>query len=637
MRSRPRTGAAARLAAVALTLLGGPGASAAQHVAAPVEGRGTVLPAAYQRRVSADPRAFTLPNGLFTVGPEGRPQTVVTLGTKRMLVLPALFSDSPAPHVSSADMQRLIFDGPAPRGTLTGAYQEMSRGRFRVTGDVLPWVRTSLPRAVVVGDSAGLGSDARVGAYLLETLAAVDPVVDFGAYDNDGPDGMPNSGDDDGLVDAIAFQFIEVAASCGGPGIWPHLWAISPQNDDQPFSSQDRTPSGGRVRVDGYIVQSAVDCGGVSPMDAGTIAHEFGHVLGLPDYYHPTAVGGAEVRRWVIGCWELMAAGSWGCGPVPASRAPFGPTHLSARSKHVLGWLDYVTVGEVWDQEVVLDPVQVSGKALRIPLDAPGREALLVEYRTRAGFDAELPAEGVLVYHLDESGEFRPAPGSGAPYLLSLLEQDDNRGLQRNALEGGNRGEAGDAWGVGGSVQKLHFGTRPALYLHATGAATSVTFHEITVNGGKAVLRLSTGASPRIMAPAESLSVSLVAPFERRLRIAGGVMPYMASGSVPSGTSVVAEGDELVLSGTLTQTGPFDLVLRVTDARGAAAPEVGATLATTGWVVADERLLQAFLRSRASALTSVEARYLDDVGNRNGRYDVGDLRAWLRGQVPGGG
>ena len=114
-------------------------------------------------------------------------------------------------------------------------------------------------------------------------------------------------------------------------------------------------------------------------------------------------------------------------------------------------------------------------------------------------------------------------------------------------------------------------------------------------------------------------------------------MPYMASGSVPAGTSVVAEGDELVVRGTLTQAGPFQLVLRVTDARGSASPDVGAALATTEWVVAEERLLQAFLRSGASALTSVEVDYLDDGGNQNGRYDVGDLRAWLRRKAPAAG
>ncbi len=117
-----------------------------------------------------------------------------------------------------------------------------------------------------------------------------------------------------------------------------------------------------------------------------------------------TAEGGAAGRRWVLGCWELMAAGSWGCGPVTESRDPFGPTHMSARTKNVLGWVDYVEEGSVREHEIFLDPIQESGQALRIPLDPAGNEALILEYRTKTGFDSQIPAEGVLIYHQDILG-----------------------------------------------------------------------------------------------------------------------------------------------------------------------------------------------------------------------------------------
>jgi hypothetical protein len=41
-------------------------------------------------------------------------------------------------------------------------------------------------------------------------------------------------------------------------------------------------------------------------------------------------------------------------------------------------------------------------------------------------------------------------------------------------------------------------------------------------------------------------------------------------------------------------------------------------------------LVQSFLQSGAEPLTPGELDYLDEVGNANGRYDVGDLRKWLR-------
>ena len=610
------------------TLAGAAGA-AAQHVAPPAA-EGVRVPQVYFQRVAADPTAFTLPNGLFRVTATG-PMAGEQFGKKGMLVLPALFADSPEPHVSPAQMQQLIFDGPAPRGTLSQAYAEMSRGAFAVDGRVLPWVRTTLTRAEVVGTNSGLGSDAQVGPYLVEALQRADADVDFGAYDNDGPDGIPNSGDDDGYVDAMAFEHIEVAGSCGGPGIWPHRWGIAAATGTgQPFYSEDMGANGTPIRVDGYIVQSAVDCGGVNPQDAATIAHEFGHVLGLPDYYHPTADGGAEGRRWVLGCWELMAAGSWGCGAVGSNREPFGPTHMSARSKNNLGWLDYVTVGEVWDEELVLDPVQESGKALRIPLDTSGREFLLVEYRTLQGFDAQLPAGGVLIYHQDFQGAFRPIPGTSTPYFLRLVEQDDNRGLVRNTFEGGNRGEAGDAWGVDGAVQAFHYGTKPSLRLNAGGAATSVTLHRVTTDGTKARIRISTSPTPRIVGAEALLEVQQVVPFEMRYRVAGGVMPFTNSGSAPAGVTVTAEGDQIVVRGSVSGPGPFHLSLRVTDARGTQSAPVVIPLVAGAWQPDEARLVQPFLGSAAEPLTPGERAYLDALGNGNGRYDVGDLRAWLR-------
>lgn len=618
-------------AAVVLALPGPTGGLAAQDVEAVARLRGIPLPRGYYERIAADPKAFTLPDGLFRTSAEGVVMPAAgTSGTRRLAVVPALFSDSPEPHVSAQDIQRAIFDGPAPRGTLTEAYLEMSRGALTVTGETSPWVRTSLTLAEVVGESSGLGADSRVGEYLLEALAFVDPGIDFGLYDNDGPDGVPNSPDDNGVVDAIAFEFIEIAASCGGPGVWPHLWGIMPQNDGQPFFTDDLRPDGTPVTINAYIIQSAVDCGGVEIQDASTIAHEFGHVLGLPDYYHPTDGVGAEGRRWVLGCWELMAAGSWGCGPVGSSREPYGPAHMSARSKHSLDWLSYVTIPpDARDLELEMDPVQVSGEALRIALDDVGREFLLVEYRSRTGFDAQLPAEGLMVYHQDFEGQFRPDPASTTPYFLTVVEQDANGGLLRTSYEGGNRGEGGDAWGVGGVVQKLHAQTVPGTLRH-DGTASSVTFHEMVVDGGKARIRISTARTPAIVAPADPLRVSLGPAFERRLRIAGGFMPYEVTGTLPDGVSASTEGDELILAGTLEAPGPFELALRVLDDRGQASADLFVPMAADEWLPGEATLVQPFLGSDAAPLTPAERAYLDYLGNGNGRYDVGDLRTWLR-------
>lgn len=605
----------------------------AQDIQAAAARSGVEVPRGYFARIAQDSTAFTLPNGLFRTTADGRRVASVATGTHRLLVIPALFADSPEPHITTAEISQSLFDGPAPYGTVTEAYYEMSRGALTLEGTVMPWVRTSIAMGPAVGTENGLGSDADLGTYFQDALRLADPNVDYGEYDNDGPDGVPNSGDDDGYVDAMTFEFLEIAGSCGGPSIWPHRWGIGGWTGGVPWTSNDASAIGGNIRVDGYIVQSVADCTGQNVQTANTIAHEYGHVLGLPDYYHPTAEGGALGRRWVLGCWALMAAGSWGCGPVEPRDEPFGPTHLGARSKYVLGWAEYITVGSVRNHEVFLDPIQESGQALMIPLDGPGTESLIVEYRTQTGFDAVIPAGGILIYHQDRDGLLRPEPGSDIPYFLSLLEQDASDGLVRNSYEGGDRGVPGDAWGVDGQVRALHYRTTPSLHLNdgcCGGRPSAVVIHEIGVENGRARLRLSTAPDPMVLPPEGGFHVTKDTPFEIRLQIAGGRLPYTAAGTVPEGVTMVAEDDILVVSGTVTGDGPFAFALGVQDWLRQYSPKLLYQLDAQDWTVSLDRYLQAFIGGSAEPLSTAERTYLDALGNANGQFDVGDLRKWLR-------
>ena len=391
--------------------------------------------------------------------------------------------------------------------------------------------------------------------------------------------------------------------------------------------------------VNGYIIQSAVDCAGQEVQDASTIAHEYGHVLGLPDYYHPTdADAGSFGRRWVLGCWGLMAAGAWGCGRHGEDRGAFGPTHLSARSKSRLSWIEYEVAEPGLDREYVLRPIQASGRALRVPMDGEGREQLVLEYRTREGFDAELPAEGVLVYRQDFLGSLRPEPGTSQRYFLTLLERDDDGGLLRNTLEGGDRGVAGDAWGGGDGPQKLHGLTSPGT-LRWDGSSSGVVIHSIRVEGGVARVRLSRSALPGIALPAEPLTADPVNPFEATLTAGGGAMPYTLQAALPPGFEAEVDEDEIRVTGAVEgDEGVLELRMRLVDAEGAASGEVAIPVLQGPWVAAEASLLEPFIGGPGPALTEAERSYLDFLGNRNGIYDVGDLRAWLRDGTtsPGG-
>ncbi len=528
---------------MALGLSGG--TAAAQDIEALAQARGAKLPAGYYARVRQDPDFFELRRGWRNRAPAARASIqqvpgdagaalLPATGEMRMVVVMTLFADSPEPPFSTGITQQALF-GQNPLGSLTDFYREISGGRATLTGTVLPWVRTGVTRAEAVGTSVGLGVGAQIGEYVTDALARVDATVNFGQYDSDGPDGVPNSGDDDGYVDVAVFQYTDIDASCGGPGPWPHRSAISGWTGAE-FESDDLRPNGEPVLVDDYIMQSAVNCDGTL-QGIPVIAHETGHAFGLPDFYDPAGGILPAQRRWVLGCWTLMAAGSWGCGDGASSGKVQRPSHMGAYEKQRLGWIEEIDAGSAMSQYFTLPAVQASGRSLRVPLRGPD-EYLLLEYRPNTGFDAGLPAGGVLVYHVEPARPMRPCATCPRIYRVGLVEADGNGALVRNVSEGGNRGEAGDIFT---GTRILTDATTPSLRLNS-GEASNLAL-SITVAAGQA----------------------RVGVFRRPLLEAGQLLgPYL-------GTAPPSEAEQ------------------------------GA---------------------------------VDAFGNRNGRYDLGDVRAYLRNAAP---
>ncbi len=449
------------------------------------------LPAPYFARLQAEPSFFELTGGWISRVGAGRADGVPVTGEFPLLVVPAYFADSREPSVTREQLQAVLFDGPNPAGTMTEFYEVSSRGLFTVRGEVAPWVQTSLTVAEVSGTSFGLGDDARTGDFIKEALALADATVDFALFDNDGPDGIPNSGDDDGVVDALAVEHLEALATCqgNGPTIWGHRATISAWGDG-PFVSEDLGIDGEPIRANDYIVQPAERCDG-SIQTTVVIAHEFGHALGLPDLYDQTEGIFASLRNWVVGCWSIMAAGQWGCGPALAQGRWDRPPHFGPWEKEWLGWLpEMVVAGSTLEEEIILQPVESSGEVLRVDLSPT--EYLLVEYRDGTGFDLNLPGTGILVHHVDQTRITGARRCRGCPrtYLASLLEADDNGSLLIPEGEGGNRGEAGDIFSIG-PVHRVTNTTSPSTRLNS-GAPTDVSIRSMQVIDGEARIVLST-------------------------------------------------------------------------------------------------------------------------------------------------
>jgi len=556
------------------------------------------------------------------------PARVERKGTRGMIVIPALFADSPEPFATAGDIQASLFDGPSPRGTVGDFYSDESGGLFTIHGEVAPWVRTSVTLVEAAGTDGTFGD--RLRDYIREAITLADDSVDFGLFDNDGADGIPNSGDDDGTVDGISIQYLEVAGSCGGPGIWPHLSGLFDESG-QPFATNDKRPDGSPIVIQVYIADSAVDCEGTHIQGPEVMAHEIGHLIGLPDYYRQAEGLQPWQRHWAVGCFDTMGAGSWGCGSGPKI-ANFGPTGFSAFSRWAMGWATLDRVGSVTDQEFTLDPLQGSFRALEVPLTEDGAETFIVEYRPQVGYDRDLPAGGVLVYHYDlrASRDRWIPPGLPPAYSYQLVEADGDDALLKVEALGGNRGVATDVFARDGAVDSITDATYPSTRDHL-GRPTRVRFHEIRVDNGVAHIHLSTTEGFAVTQRAAAARVGGGRGFGMTSTVEGGTLPLELSevpgAELPTGLSAGVTGAQVYLTGTLLEPGPFHASIRIRDATGQELLEHWSAIVVDPSI--DELALVGALAGGAGGLTSDESTYLDNAGNRNGRLDVGDVRATL--------
>jgi immune inhibitor A len=261
-------------------------------------------------------------------------------------------------------------------------YKEMSSGRFDLEGDVSDWVK--VPNAASYYQSAdGAGDEDGVSmkAFLQDAADAWDTaqhtagksdddikaylakfdVWDRFDYDNDG-----NYNEPDGYIDHFQAVHAGEDESAGAPSwaIWAHRSATNTNGKVGPSFNKN---GGIQIGNTGYWIRDYT----VEPENGGigVFAHEFGHDLGLPDYYDTQ--GGDNST----GFWTLMSRGSWmGHGQDSIGTTP---NHMGAPDKLFLGWYgadDLATVdGTGGAQTVDLGPAYHStsqGKqavAVRLP------------------------------------------------------------------------------------------------------------------------------------------------------------------------------------------------------------------------------------------------------------------------------
>lgn len=344
-------------------------------------------------------------------------------GTMNMPVLLVDFLGQSG-QITPAQFNTILFTPSAGGNTsVRDYYTEVSRGQLTVTGQIYGWLRMPMAYGSYVGGQGGHGDTFpfNIQGLVRDAVLAADASVDFRQFDNDGPDGVPNSGDDDGFVDCVYVIF----SGYGAESYWPvnsrnRLWSSAGWMDWGWFGPGPVTTNDG-VRVQLYAVSSELrNTSGNTIRDIGVVCHEMGHLLGLPDMYSTIISSMVPMLgQWNgMGEYSVMAMGAWGA----SGTNPDQPTHFTGFEKAMLGWLNpvHVTVDLVGAS---IGDIETSGTIycnfpfwptgppdLNLPQRfwmpswtnwPPPIEGFIVENRQCIGFDSQLSGSGLLIYHMD--------------------------------------------------------------------------------------------------------------------------------------------------------------------------------------------------------------------------------------------
>lgn len=648
----------------------------------------------------------------------------VVTGTVFVPVITLAYSNVPVPY-SVREFETVLFS-PAPGAisrpySLKTYYEELSGGLISMSGRVFEPVRMDSTDAFYQDGCNGIGvtntcpnGGRRFGGMLLAALDSISlrPGGDtvWAAFDNDGPDGRPNSGDDDGIVDFVTFLQPTVDGACTTPGIWAHRWVISGWNSGQPYTT--RTPRrdgsgqpipGQFIRVQDYTIQSqvggATGCSGGEILPIGTVAHETGHAFGLPDLYDTDPAPRTEG----IGEWGLMGSGNYTKALSPAS--------FDAWSLVQLGW---VALRELTASQVATTgPRQVTDTVFLARASQP-RQYFLVENRQAVQSDsaqmapnygAKRKLPGLLIWRVDEdriaTGRSSNKVNTGAVQGVGLMQAD---GLNQLRTPGSrNRGDTGDSYpGSTGNrrfslasnppartndgdfagfaidrIEQLPAGVmrfrfikeQPSVVLSSRVGAqvrvndvTTPRFEDVFAAGdtvhlaadslqvvleGRTAYRFLSWSNGRPLAHAlvtgtkpDTVEARFTARHRVRVTVDGngavlpnppgnvsegvlvdeGVQVTLSAAPVAGSLLVGWQGDTVAAGATLRlpMTRPFDVTAVFVVEQQIPVPDATDELLGT------------------AKLTDAQRSYLDQLGNRNGGYDVGDYLALLKrtGAVP---
>lgn len=472
----------------------------------------------------------------------------------------------------TAQYSAVLFGATPPAGrpyTVRTYYEELSRGLFSMQGRVLGWAALDSNEATYTGPAGScignpFGTTNCNGIFsvnaivsmqngMAQAVAKIDSAsaIDWGQFDNDGPDGIPNSSDDDGYVDMAIFVHPAQDGACGGTTnnhIWSHRYQLL-----TPYATKTPAHNGGFIKIRDYTFQSGVGgstaCDTTQIMAVGTAAHESGHGLGLPDLYD------LSFATEGIGEWGIMGSGNYA--------SPLSPARMEAWSLGELGWVTLAPLTVDGTYTLGPSPASDSAFVVRPSGTNPRGEYFLVENRQSQGSDSAMIrihcarsnnppgcGGGLFIWHVDSvtaaDNGFRQnnQMNSLAIHGLALEEADGLRQLWCGDF-GCNRGDGGDPYPGTRGNSVFSVTSLPAATLNSDTSFAGLAIDSIRqlVPNGAMAFRLRFG-QPTVIAASDTTA---------QVQVDGVVMNVFRDLLDDGSTHTVAVADTQLLAGGRTR------------------------------------------------------------------------------------
>ena len=282
-------------------------------------------------------------------------------------------------------------------GSIYDYFLDVSDGNLSYTNYVTPvYYRAEQPKSWY--DDQSQTGHARARTLVREALDNLDAGgFDFSEYDSNG----------DGYIDAINLFYAGYRISWG-VGLWPHSGGLS-------------------YYADGVYVYRYQMTDITNTLKLRTFCHENGHMICYwPDLYDYDGDSAG------VGNFCLMGYGA----------SNTNPCEPSAAMKHYSGW-DVVNV--LTDSEAGLTDTAGVNDVHLFPHPVYFNEYYMLENRQRTDRDANLPDDGLAIWHVDENGSNNYQQGTpGQHYQVALIQADGLRDLENYR----DYGDGDDLWGA---------------------------------------------------------------------------------------------------------------------------------------------------------------------------------------------